>query len=217
MDQSDLTDTVRLQRLYSGRVVRRGAAEGCVAPEAILAVLQREGAETDRLATLEHVMSCAACHREYEWLRAVDEAVLEGKRAADGSGRRWWSRAAPLALAASLVLAAGTALLMTRRGAEVQRGEGGEIELIAPSDRVGPGGELTFVWRPLAGAPEYVVEVQRRDGSVAFSDTTADTTLSIAEPLRVLPGSEYRWWVRETTDGAEPRSSDLRRLRVAGR
>jgi hypothetical protein len=122
MDQPDLTDTARLRRLYSGRVARRRGGEDCVTPEAILQVVRREGDEDARLATLEHVMSCAACHREYEWLSAVDEAGREAERAAGASRRPWWSRSAPLALAASLVIAAGTALLVSRSGTDVERG-----------------------------------------------------------------------------------------------
>lgn len=219
MDQPNLIDTTRLQRLYSGRVARLsdGGGASCVTPEAILAVIRREGDEAGRLATLEHVMACATCHREYEWLSAVDQAALEAEGTTGGLRRRWWSGAAPLALAASLAVAVGTAMLVMRGGPELERGEAGEIELVAPRAGATPGGTLTFVWRPLPGATRYVLEVQRGDGSVAYSDTTADTTLSIAEPGRVLPEPEYRWWVRETSDGVEPRSSALRKMRMPGR
>lgn len=209
MEQPELTETARLQRLYSGRVAARGPAAGCVTPEAILALVRREGGDQERLVTLEHVMSCATCHREYEWLKAVDEAAGAG---GERGRRQWWSRAAPLALAASLVLAAGTALLVTRRGSDVERGKDGAIELVAPRVGEAAGRPLTFIWRPMAAASGYVLEVQRGDGSVAFSDTTADTTLTVTG----LSEGEYRWWIRETTDGAEPRSSELRKLLLSG-
>jgi hypothetical protein len=35
----------------------------------------------ERIDTLEHVMACAACHREYAWLAAVHEAAVEAGRA----------------------------------------------------------------------------------------------------------------------------------------
>jgi hypothetical protein len=54
--------------------------------------------------------------------------------------------------------------------------------------------------------------VQRLDGAIAYSDTTRDTLLTLGAVDQVLPGEEYRWWVRELTDGAEPRSSEFRRL-----
>jgi hypothetical protein len=209
MDQPELTETARLRRLYSGRVAAGGTAPGCITPEAILAVIRREGGEDGRLATLEHVMSCAACHREYEWLKAVDEAAAAG---GEGRRRQGWSRAAPLALAASLVVAAGTALLVARRVSDVERGADGGIDLVAPRVGEAAGRPLTFTWRPASGASAYVLELQRGDGTVAYSDTTADTTLTVAG----LNEGEYRWWVRETTDGAEPRSSELRKLLLSG-
>ena len=57
-------------------------------------------------------------------------------------------------------------------------------------------------------------EVQRADGSVVFTETTGDTTLTLREPAGVLPESDYRWWVREDTDGSEPRASSFRFLRL---
>jgi hypothetical protein len=69
----------------------------------------------------------------------------------------------------------------------------------------------------VAGASEYVLEVQRPDGSIAISDTTRDTVLALEAAGQVLPDEEYRWWVRELTDGSEPRSSGFRPLRLSGR
>lgn len=214
MEQSDVSDTMRLRQLYSRRVAEQGnAGDAHVSPEAILAVVRAEGTEEERLATLEHVMSCAACHRDYEWLTAVDQAGIEHE--AGGAFRRpWWTRTAPLAAAASLLLVAGTVLVLKDRGrADVERGRIDDIVLVSPPADARVSGPLTFVWRSLAGASGYMLEVQRRDRTVAFTDTTSDTTLTIADPARVLPETEYRWWVRETTDGTEPRSSTLRSLR----
>ena len=71
-----------------------------------------------------------------------------------------------------------------------------------------------FVWRRLDGVRRYVLEVQRADGSVVFTETTGDTTFTLREPAGVLPESDYRWWVREDTDGSEPRASSFRFLRL---
>lgn len=218
MEQSDLTDIGRLRKLYSRRVAEQsgvaGEAESHVSPEAILAVVRTEGSEEERLATLEHVMACAACHRDYDWLTAVNEAAAEHE-AAGIARRAWWARPAPLAAAASLLLVAGTVLVLKgRRGPELERGGADDIALAAPAANASVTGPLTFAWHPLRGAARYVVELQGPDRAVAFTDTTSDTTLTIADPTRVLPEKEYRWWVRETTDGAEPRSSSFRTVRV---
>ncbi|HEY7481646.1 MAG TPA: hypothetical protein VH680_14115 [Gemmatimonadales bacterium] len=209
MDQPDLTESLR--RLYTRRVSERPAPSACVSPEQILAVIQREGSEAERMGTLEHVMSCAACHREYQWLTAVDQAGTE----ANATERRtaWW-RGRPLALAASLLAVVAAGLLVQgriRTSTEPVRGLSGHIVLISPEITPAPG-DLTFVWRRAAGASGYVLEVQRLDGAIAYSDTTRDTLLTLGAVDQVLPGEEYRWWVRELTDGAEPRSSEFRRL-----
>jgi hypothetical protein len=220
MDERDMSGTTRLQHAYARRVAARGEAEGaCVTPEAILAVVQREGPEPERLATLEHVMACAVCHREYEWLMAVDQAGLEAEGVA-GKGRRTWWSGAPLALAASIVAAVGAAVVLSgvlRTGTERVRGSNSDIVLVGPGARASAGAPLAFTWQPLPGVSRYVLEVQRADGSVAYADTTADTVVTLAEPSRLLPDSAYRWWVREVTDGAEPRSSALRDVRLTGR
>jgi hypothetical protein len=49
---------------------------------------------------------------------------------------------------------------------------------------------------------------------VVRSDTTADTTLTLPS---ALSAGEYRWWVREVTEGTEPRSSGFRPLKVPAR
>ncbi len=218
MEQPDLSDA-SLQALYARRVARREVdPSACVAPEAILAVVRQEGPEDERLATLEHVMSCPACHREYEWLSAVDQAALEAEGGSGPARRPWW-RAAPLALAASLLVAVGAAIAVRQyaAGPEPERGGGETIALVSPHGVAAAGAPLIFAWHPLPGAPRYVLEVQRRDGTVAFTDTTADTTLTLDQPERVLPDADYRWWIREATDGAEPRSSPLRSLRLSHR
>jgi hypothetical protein len=59
-----------------------------------------------------------------------------------------------------------------------------------------------------------VLEIQGTDRGVVRSDTTADTTLRLPS---ALPAGEYRWWVREVTDGSEPRSSAFRTLKIPAR
>ena len=216
MDQPDLSGIDGLERLYRARVsARLVVTEQCVSPEAMLALLQREGSEAERMATMEHVMSCPACHREYQWLAAVDQAAVKAG-AGDAPRRTWW-RGAPLVLAASLIAVVGAGLLVRApwRADEPVRGETGDVTLAAPAAGATVAEAPTFVWHPLPEASAYVLEIQRADGSVARSDTTADTTLAL--PGAALPPAEYRWWVREVTDGSEPRSSAFRTVRITAR
>ena len=217
MDQLNVNDTALLQRLYSRRVATTGAGASCATPEALLAVVTREGPEDERLATLEHVMSCASCHREYEWLSAVDQAARETEGAEAPVRLRPWWRGAPLALAASLVAVVGVGVLLSgvlKRNSDLERGGPGDIVLLAPGTEPAAGAPLVFAWHALPGASRYVLEIQRPGGAVALADTTADTTFTVTDPTRTLPDSGYRWWVREVTDGSEPRSSSSRELRL---
>jgi hypothetical protein len=220
MEQPDVADTERLQKLYGGRVAARTGNEPHASPDAILAVVTREGSEDERLATLEHVMACAECHREYQWLTAVNEAGLEAEGSAAASPRRPWWRGAPMAMAASLLVAVGAAVVLSgvlRTGDDRERGASGDIALAGPGERVSGGGPITFAWHAAPGVSRYVLEIQRADGSVALADTTADTSATVIDASRLRPDSVYRWWVREATDGSEPRSSAFRDLRVTGR
>lgn len=219
MAQPGLIDEERIKQLYARRVAERDrpGGPGCASPEAILALVRREGREEERLATLDHVMSCAACHREYEWLGAVEKAVVETEPAAAAAPRRSWQFMRPLALAASLLVAVGAVLVVRRivtEGPEPLRGNGADIVLLGPAAEVPAGDPIDFVWRPLEGVRRYVLEVQRPDGAVVFTETTGDTTVTLRDPAGVLPEHDYRWWVREVTDGSEPRASPFRSLRL---
>ena len=219
MEQPDMNETSRLQQLYERRVAARdtGGRADCQPLEAILAVIQREGSEDERLAALDHVMACPDCHREYEWLTAVEEAATRTTpRARDVAAARWWQRGAPLALAATVLLAVGILLIpkLNRGRPEPVRGSESDIVPVGPAGDAQVRLPFTLVWHPLNGATRYVVEIQTPDGVVAFADTTADTTLAVTEASRLTAGSDYRWWVREVTDGGAPRSSPFSNLRL---
>jgi hypothetical protein len=220
MDNQELSDESRLRELYSASVEEQEVVDraNCVDPEAILALVLGEVPEADRMATLDHVMSCPACHRDYEYLSAVEEAGDKTERIA---GRRApsWRRALPLAAAASLVLAIGGLMLRGRGDEGVERGGAGGILLIAPGDQeVSAAGPLHFAWKPVPGAGRYVIEVQGPGGEAVFSDSTADTTATLDRPDALTPGSTYTWSVRTLEQGAEePATSPVARFRVAGR
>jgi hypothetical protein len=218
MDDKELSDEGRLRELYSAGVEERQVVDrtNCVEPEAILALVLGEAPETDRLAMLDHVMSCPACHRDYEYLSAVEEA---GDRTERIAARRapLWRRALPLAAAASLVLAIGGLMLKGRSGDDgVERGGAGGITLIAPVEEVPAAGPLDFAWTPVPGAGRYVIEVQGANGETVFSDSTADTTATLDRAGALTPGATYTWSVRTLEQGAEePATSPQARFRVA--
>jgi hypothetical protein len=206
-----MNDT-RLQELYAEALARRShsTARGCVGPEELLALVRREGAESDRLATLDHVMGCPPCRREYDLLRAVQSA---GKRMMeDRPVRSIGRRLAPLVLAASLLLVVGVGLLVRNRSlGDTLRGGRGQLMLLSPGTEVAPSEPIVFSWHPAPGVYRYEIEVLDQDGKVMFSQVTRDT--AIVWRAGFPPGTSYRWLVRDLTPGSRLVSA-ARPLRV---
>ena len=202
----------RLRDAYAQAVaLRREPSRGaCASPDALLAVVRREGREDIRLATLDHVLACPDCGRELELLRSIERAGgVATQRAVEGLR---WRRAASVALAASVLLAITLGpgrTLWDDRGEPVTRGDGAGLVLLAPhwSETVTTASPLTFVWHAVPGAERYALELLTTEGAVALKRETADTTLTVA-PQHGLGAGEYRWWVSaQTDDGASLRSA----------
>ncbi len=202
----------RLRELYAAG---RTAGAEHPAPEAIHALVRREGPEDARLATLDHVMACEECHREFDLLRAIEQAETERVAAARPGARRAWL--VPVALAASLLLAVGIGRSVLRPdGEDTTRGAADDVVLVQPGREASAGDALSFTWRAVAGASGYELEVLDAGGGVAASASTTDTT---ASPLsaKALPAGDYRWWVRAATTDARALRSALRPLRLVAR
>ncbi len=213
-----MTDDM-LRRTYATLLAGRPMAgrAGCVSPEALLALVERRGAEPERLSTLDHVMACSACRRDFEVLRAIAVAGAELGDMAVGSTR---SRAmAPgLRLAASVALvvaAGGAALVLARRGGDTAplrggtRGDG--ISAIAPAGEVPIERARTMVWHGTRGASTYLVEVVTLSGDSIVAAATGDTVLSLPSSVTLEAGREYLWTVRvRLRDGSQLTAPPLR-------
>jgi hypothetical protein len=204
----------RLQELYQRALAGTGAGSGeHASPEAIQALVEREGSEAERLATLDHVMSCGACRQDYDLLRAVRSAGERsggvGRTAARPAMATWRT----LALAASVVLAIGAGLWFQRdAGSDEFRGDGDGIVLVAPDATVGGADMVRLAWRPLPGAERYRIEVLDSADAVVFSATGGDTVVSV--PVGRLPAGAYTWWVTADRAGAAQARSSFGRLRI---
>lgn len=196
-----------------GDVLRMAApASACASPEQLLALVRKEGSEESRLATLDHVMGCPRCLPEFELLRSIEQAGGAGSQA---SSRRAWRWYAPVALAASILLA----VVLVRGVApptEVTRGGADSVALLAPGTSVAAGQPLSFAWRPVPKATGYRMEVLNSDGSVVASGETADTMLTL-DTTRQLPAGAYSWWLRATLPGGASVRSSMRPLEIEAR
>lgn len=221
----------RLRELYAHAMSTR---EGCITPDDMLTLVQRQGSEQSRLELLDHVMACAECRREFDLLRAVDVAGREYTHDAVHprilnhglNVRRTWWRDHSAALAAAVVLAAfgvGAGIVRGRaivhgstsgvmRGSSDTTGETGGIALITPAPDASVTMPVRLVWHPAPTAPRYRVEVLDASGAVVAGTTHTDTVFTVsASALR--PGAVYSWWVRAETGGSQSHSA-LRRFRI---
>jgi hypothetical protein len=179
----------QLAAIYTRIVAAREPTtrSACVSPEALRALVEQRGAEQERFRTLNHAMSCPACRRELDLLRAVRSLRPSVAR-----------RAAPYAMAASLLLVAGVAYF-GRSARVAEPGDtmrsGNEVVLVTPRGSVPDTPPLSLVWRSAAGATEYEVSVVAEDGTRVVETVTRDTTLVLAPgtPLRI--NVEYAWTV----------------------
>jgi hypothetical protein len=205
----------RLRELYAAALAGRTTDQAHPSPEALAALARREGSEADRLATLDHVMSCADCRRDFDLVRTVERAGTEAGVAARGATRRSWFM--PAALAASLLLAVGLGRELLRQPEDTTRGSAaGALVLVRPGSEVPAGQAVTFAWRPVPGANRYELELLDGTGAVAASAATADTSASPGA-ARTLPPGEYRWWVRAMLADSRTIRSPLRTLRLTAR
>ncbi|MBA2459786.1 MAG: hypothetical protein H0V43_12645 [Gemmatimonadales bacterium] len=203
----------RLRELYAGRLARRPADRAsCPTPEALQALVRREGVEEQRLRTLDHTMSCAACRADFDLLRTVERAGSE--LAGTGrSARRTWLL--PAALAASLLLAVGIGRIALAPDSDdvVRSGPtAGAVQLLAPAGEATAGDSLLFSWRPTPGATRYRLEVLNASGDVLVEAETSDTMFASEAVRRLAPG-DYQWWVT-ALGSPDPRRSELRPLRL---
>jgi hypothetical protein len=187
----------------------------CPQPEALLAALRGEGPEDHRLQVLDHALSCPACRPELALLHSVSGGAAQA-RPIDARPNPW-RRFVPLALAATLLIAAGffgVDWWRTRASDEPLRSGGvDELVLTAPADAARfTTGSVTFVWHRLPGALRYTLELDAADGTVLFAASTADTLL--AAQLDTLARGEHRWSVRARMDDGSERRSNLRHLRL---
>src|SRR3954453_17958331 len=138
---------------------RKGAAHPL--PEALLAVAERSGSEAERLEVLDHVMACDTCRREFARVRASVVAAAVPRQ-------RTWFRSPSIglmAIAATLLVAAGLRLYVTSREADagslMRGGSGVSTYPVRWLPSVGAG----LAWRPTEGAVSYRLEVVDEAGA----------------------------------------------------
>lgn len=188
-----MTDETSLRDAYERLVAdpRAEARAACPSGEALLTVVEREGTEVARLATMEHVMQCAACRRDLALLRGAVAAATEAAagRVQDAtvrpitSRRRFPMRA--IAAAAGIVFVVGVGAIVRGRGDG--RGETGTPRLRSPGrpqlTLVPPvttaDGSVLLQWRSVPNTVQYRVDVFDAAGRTVTTATVADTAFTL--------------------------------------
>lgn len=175
---------------------------GCAAPEALQGLVEQRGPEAERLQTLNHAMSCPACRRELDLLRAVHTTRPTLTR-----------RVMPLALAASLVLAVGiTYGVRARQDRDlvdpVRAGD--DVVVVTPRDLVADGQPMPFVWRSVPGATGYELSIVADDGTQLGPFTTRDTSFALTSQTPLRRDVEYAWTVNAHVAGGDRKSAPAR-------
>jgi hypothetical protein len=157
------------------------------------------GPEAQRLATLDHVMKCAACQQDFELFRALHGA---GRSERPAVAPRWY------AIAAAAVLVVGIAFFASRDAGPVMRGDSEmAAALVSPVGDVPAAEARRFVWRAVPNAERYAVEVLERGGGVRASATLSDTVWQLPDSVQIRSGDDLEWLVRaEMPDGRQLRS-----------
>ncbi|MBL8981804.1 MAG: hypothetical protein JNL26_06455 [Gemmatimonadetes bacterium] len=178
----------KLHALYRTAVAQGLATRGAhVSPDRLHDLVARRGSESQRLADLDHVMSCAPCREGYELLRAVDAAQEHGI-----VRRRW----VPLAAAAALLLAVGVLTLRPRPEPEVPvlRDGGSVPAAVSPVGAVVADAARTYTWRAVPTATRYDFALLDAAGTPVHTAATGDTTYTLPLTVPLAPG-EYQWVV----------------------
>jgi hypothetical protein len=225
MDEEELRELMRLRSARS-----EAGAAGCLAPDVLVSLSLGELAPEERRRAAAHLVECEDCARELRLIESLKpwaeragaahpEARPQGAAPIIALGRSGGSRrtaARGLALAASLVVAAGLALLLwpadppIEPGPSVLRGEATPAAGIRPGDGVrlaGPPERLE--WQPVPGASGY--EVVLYDAQM----TRLWQQPGLAAPLAELPaelrgrlerGRRYYWAVLTRTEAGSLQS-----------
>jgi hypothetical protein len=184
---------------------RVGSREGCASLDAIDALVARQGSETGRLATMDHVMACPACRAEFEQLRALRAAE---DRPAHIRRRLWMA-------AASIAVLVGAGLLWRVRpqpAPEEYRGGAGVLTVVGPVGATPLQAPLAFVWHAVPGGATYHFELLDADGGAVLDTASGtDTVFVLPDSVSLEPGRTYAWWVQGNgPGGGQPRSAAVR-------
>ena len=181
-----------------------------VSAERLRRLVEGEGDESERLRTLDMLLSSAEGRRELEIAWAAARAARPARRS--------WRR---FAMAASLLVVAGSSGLWWRQREQnieqVMRGSESPVTLLAPLGEVREDRATRFVWHAVGKAERYLIVVVDTSGTELYATETRDTALVLPDSVRLAPGRAYLWWVQARLSDQSTVTAVTQRLVVVPR
>jgi hypothetical protein len=177
-----------------------------LAAERLRRVVEREGSESERLHTIDGLLTTAAGRAELEIAWAAARA------AQPRSTRSTWLRGAAAALL--LTVGVGAAWMLSRPQEQVMRGDDSPITLVAPVGSRSAADARHFVWRGVEGAQRYTLVVVDTAGNEVYARDTGDTTVTLPDSVSLHAGAAYLWWVQAQKPLGESVTAVTQRLFV---
>jgi hypothetical protein len=180
-------------------------------PEQLERIVSGAGSEAERLELLEHVLRCPTCGPELDLLRAAHEGARSAERRMPAT--RWLA----LAAAALILVGIGSLVLRGRQAtppADVLRGHSEALSLTEPAAGTSVALPVRLAWHAIDGAKSYRVELLAANGELIGAWNTPDTTLAIADSVRIGGNAAYDVWVRATMADRTEVSSPIVRFNV---
>lgn len=153
-----------------------------------------------RATVMSHVAACAHCRSMIKATAALvaDESVTREIPRERGRSRVWGSVALGAAVAAAAIV-----LMVLPRDHEPTLREPAVTSAIAPI-ALTPRGAVSdvgeFVWSRVSTAERYRLRLHRADGSVVWSAETTDSSVALADSIRLVPREAYFWRVEAQTE-----------------
>jgi len=194
----------------------------CLADDVVAALADGSLDPAARAAALPHLVGCTRCRGAVaSVVRALhDPDVGREVAALEGTGR---GRLRQLAWIAVPLAAAGLVLLLSWPQPPQNDGPLHRAPTITASPAptpLSPVGAVAdarrLVWAATFGADRYRVTLFDSTGTVVFETESVDTTSSLPDSVRLVPGQRYLWKVEARTDIGRWVASDLIEFSLAG-
>ena len=175
-------------------------------PEVLAGYLDDALPAEEKRQTELHLASCGECRTELADVRRLQARGFRLSRPVLVS----------LATAAAILLVVAIPR-ETPAPSTVRSGSGTNpvLEIVAPLPSETVASPVTFIWRSAGSGASYAFSLQREDGTVAWTSSTADTSIAVPDSLELGSGRTWFWYVDALLPDGQSLSTGVQRLRTS--